>query len=169
MEKTRENLNASIDELCAIKQKYVDTTWNWYRDHSSWPRIVFRLAGIGVIVLSLSIPFLAAAEGDWLKYGVPAASLAIAILSALNAFFAWQKTWEKRISIKLTLEGLMAAWETEIAAARHAGSGEKGYEAALRATQDLIERTRQLTVAETATFFTDIKFPEVESSRSKAS
>ena len=162
MDEAKQNIDASIDELCAIKKNYIDKTWTWYRDHSSWPRIVFRLAGVAVIVLSLTIPFLAAAKGQWLEIGVPVASLSIAILSALNAFFAWQKTWEKRITTQLTLEGLMAAWETKIAAARRAENPMEGYESALRATQELIEYTRTLTVSETATFFTNIKFPDVK-------
>jgi len=161
----QENVDTSIDELYEIKKNYIDKTWIWYRDHSSWPRIVFRLAGVTVIVLSLSIPFLAAAKGKWLEIGVPIAALTIAILSALNAFFAWQKTWEKRITIQLTLEGLMAAWETKMAAARRSEDSKEGYEMALQATQDLIENTRSLTVTETGTFFSSIKFPDVKSSK----
>lgn len=168
MEKPQEYSGDSIDDLCDIKKKYVDKTWIWYRDHSSWPRIIFRLAGTTVIVLSLSIPFLAAAGGDWLRYWVPAVSTIIAILTALNAFFAWQKTWEKRITIQLSLEGLIAAWETKIAAARRTKNAEEGYKIALQATQDLIENTRSLTVSETANFFADIKFPDVKSSKQNA-
>ena len=169
MEKSHENSGDAIDDLCDIKKKYVDKTWAWYRDHSSWPRITFRMAGMTVIVSSLSIPFLAAAGGDWLKLWVPAASLIIAIVTALNAFFAWQKTWEKRITIQLTLEGLIAAWETKIAAARRTNDTDEGYETALQATQDLIENTRSLTVSETANFFADIKFPDVKASKQSAS
>lgn len=160
MEEVEENKYTSIDELCAIKEGYVDKTYNWYRDRSTWPRITFRLAGVTIIVLSLTIPFFAAAEGKWSEIGVPLASLSIAILSSLNAFFGWQKMWEKRITTQLTLEGLMAAWEIKIAAAKRTQDLEKGYVAALQATQDLIENTRSLSVSETASFFTNIKFPD---------
>ena len=168
MEESHEKIDASIDELCDIKKRYVDKTWIWYRDNSSWPRIVFRLAGITIIVLSLSIPFIVAIEGQWSKIGVSAAALLIAILSALNTFFAWQKTWEKRITIQLTLEGLMAAWETKIVAARRFENPKEGYETALQATQDLIENTKALTVSETTDFFTNIKFPDDKSSKHRA-
>lgn len=166
MEETHDNIDKSIEELCDIKKRYVDKTWIWYRDNSSWPRIVFRLAGIAIIVLSLSIPFIAATEAQWSKNGVSVAALLIAILSALNAFFAWQKTWEKRITIQLTLEGLMAVWETKIAAARQYENPMEGYKTALQATQDLIESTKALTVSETTDFFTNIKVPDVEYSKS---
>mgnify|MGYP001815025722 FL=1 len=168
MEEPNDNIDTSIAELCDIKKRYVDKMWIWYRDNSSWPRIVFRLAGISIIVLSLSIPFIAATEGTWSKTGVSVAALLIAILSALNAFFAWQKMWEKRITIQLTLEGLMAVWETNIVAARRFENPEEGYKTALQATQDLIENTKALAVSETTDFFTNIKFPDVKYSKNDA-
>lgn len=149
-----------FSQLCRVKEEYVDATWRWYRDHSTWPRIVFRLVGVTVIVLSLGIPFLAAAGGGFQTLGVPIASLLIAITSALNAFFAWQKTWEKRITTQLTLEGLIAVWRTEMDAARRDPDGDKGYDEAKKATQRLVEKTRTLTVAETANWFTNFSFPE---------
>ena len=161
MVEKQENADDPIDELCKIKKNYVDKTWTWYCDHSTWPRVVFRLTGVTVIVLSLSIPFLAAAGGKLLTVGVSVAALSIAILSALNAFFAWQKTWEKRITTQLTLEGLIAVWETKIAEARRATDEKDGYQFALKATQELIDNTRSLTVTETGTFFASIKFPDV--------
>jgi Protein of unknown function (DUF4231) len=154
----------SIDELCEIKSRYVDAMLKWYRDHVTWPRVVFRFAGLTVIVLSLAIPFLAAAKGDFLSVGVPIASFIIALITALNAFFAWQKVWEKRISICLTLEGLMAEWETEIAAAKRDSDPVTSFDKAFKATQDLIDKTRSMTVAETGAFFSTIKFPESPSS-----
>ena len=160
-----QNLSSnSIDELCKIKSKYVDAILKWYRDHLTWPRVVFRFAGITVIVLSLAIPFLAALKGDFLSVGVPSASFIIALITALNAFFAWQKVWEKRISVCLTLEGLIAAWETEITAARRDSDPAASFDKALKATQDLIDKTRSMTVAETGAFFSTIKFPELSSS-----
>lgn len=151
----------TLDDLCAAKSRYVDKTLKWYQGHATWPRLAFRSAGVIVIVLSLSIPFLAAASGQALSVGVPVASLLIAVLTALNGFFAWQKTWEKRISAQLTLEGLVALWETEISAARRLENSQEGYERALRATQELIDRTRSMTVAETGAFFSSIKFPDL--------
>lgn len=97
----------SIAELYNIKEHYVDSLLSWYRTHTTWPRVIFRTAGTTVIVLSLAIPFLASAKGCYLEVGVPIASFVIALVSALNAFYSWQKTWEKRISAQLTIEGLL--------------------------------------------------------------
>lgn len=154
-----------IDELCKIKEQYVDSLLLWYRTHVTWPRVIFRTAGTVVIVLSLAIPFLASAKGTYLEVGVPIASFVIALLSALNAFYGWQKTWEKRISTQLALEGLIAIWETEIAAARREANVTEGYARALKATQGLIEKAKVLSVGETGSFFAAVKFPEVSAPR----
>ncbi|OPY74800.1 MAG: hypothetical protein A4E65_03740 [Syntrophorhabdus sp. PtaU1.Bin153] len=152
---------ASIEELCEIKRQYVDPLAKWYRTHTTWPRVVFRLAGTSVIVLSLAIPFLASAGDVYQKIGVPIASFIIALVSALNAFYSWQKTWEKRVSAQLVLEGLSAIWETEIAAAKRATDSKEAYKKAFEATQDLIEKAKMLSVAETNAFFATVKFPQL--------
>ena len=157
----------AIDELGKIKRDYVDKTYKWYKNNVSRPRYLFRGAGIAVIVLSLGIPFLAAAGGRLLEIGVPVASFMIAVLAGLNSFFAWQATWQKRVTIQLTLRGLMATWEIKIAAARRNENQEEGYRLALEATQDLVERTRSLDVGKTSVLFASIKFPEKRSGDSE--
>jgi hypothetical protein len=148
----------TIDSLCKVKREYVDRTFDWYRSRSTWPRLMFRISGVTVIVLSLGIPFLSAAGDGYLKLGVPVASYVIALLSALSSFFGWQTLWEKRINTQLILEGRIAAWEAEIDAARRMPA-DAGYDLALRATKALIRSTKILTVGETATFFSKLKFP----------
>lgn len=155
-----DNEHDQLAELRRIKEDYVDGNLKWYTDHTTWPRIVFRVAGTLVIVVSLAIPFIAAAGGNLLKYGVPTAALAIALISALNAFYGWQKTWEKRITVQLTLEGLIAVWQTQMDAATRLGDESERYEAARSATERLIDATRALTVSETNTWFTSVKFPD---------
>jgi hypothetical protein len=129
----------SIDELSEIKIRYVDNILKWYSDHVTWPRIIFRLAGIVVIVLSLGLPILAMFEDKLGKYWVLIASTTIAVLTALNSFFNWQKTWEKRVMLKLTLEGLIAQWEAEIIVAKAASDPKSGFDRAFKATRELIE------------------------------
>ncbi len=153
--------DASIDALVHIKSAYVDRSLAWYRSRTLWPRLAFRVVGTVVILLSLGIPFLVAFQETFNSWVLPGASFMIAALTALNTFFGWQKTWEKRISIQLTLEGLEAIWQTEIAAARAGAGPTKSFEQALKATQELIEKTRALTVGETEDFFANMRFPVV--------
>jgi hypothetical protein len=152
----------SIDDLIEIKINYVDNMLKWYGDHVTWPRIIFSSAGITVIVLSLGLPFLSTLEGDLGKLWVKIASFMIAVLTALNSFFNWQKTWEKRVLLKLTLEGLVAQWEAEIIAANAVSDPKIGFERAFNATRELLEKTRATTATETGSFFAGIKFPDAD-------
>lgn len=147
-------------ELKRIKASYVDETLKWYSSHSTWPRVVFRLSGLTTIVSSLALPFMAASKGFLLEFGVPIASVLIAVLTGLNSFFGWQRTWEKRKTAQLALEGMTALWETQMDAARNLPDAGKGYEAALAATQEILKLTQALTVNETVQWFTQVKFPE---------
>jgi hypothetical protein len=122
--------------------------------------VLFRVAGTLIIVSSLAIPFLAASTSEQLRtYGVPIASLLVAILASLNAFFQWQAVWQKRLTIELTLEGWIAVWNTKIAEAYHQDDLKRSYQMALEATQDLIEKTRTIQVTETALLFSRTKPP----------
>jgi hypothetical protein len=145
----------ALDELVRIKVDYVDSNLEWYRRRTTWPRVAFRVSGLFVIGLSLALPLIAA----WAQWAVPLASVAIAIVSALASFFSWQRTWEKRIAIQLELEGMIAHWNTEMVASR-ATNDSAGFERALKATHELVDKTRLLTAAETSAFFAGIRFPQ---------
>ena len=85
-----------IDKLHCIKKEFAEKTLLWYKKKRKFPGVCFRLVGIVIIILSLSIPYLSAAGGELLSVGVPIASLIIAVFTALNSFFAWQTMWEKK-------------------------------------------------------------------------
>src|SRR6266404_3616095 len=153
--------NDPFAELRKIKADYVDETLRWYSTRSTWPRIVFRGSGALVIVASLALPFLAAARDSVPKMSVPIASMLIAVIIGLNSFFGWQKSWENRITAKLTLEGAIALWQTDMDAAKNIADPSKAYEAALAATQNLVRSTQALTVGEAAQWFTRQKFPDI--------
>ena len=155
----------SFAELRKIKADYVDDALRWYHTHSTWPRLVFRISGVLVIVASLALPFLAAAGGSVSKISVPIASLVIAVTTGLNSFFGWQKSWEKRMTSKLTLEGAIAIWETQMDAAKNIADPAKAYEAASISTQNLVNSTRSLIVGEATEWFIGQKFPDVSAKK----
>jgi hypothetical protein len=161
MTEEMENLDSAIQELYRIKEDYAVENLEWYRNHRKLPGLLFRLAGIVIIALSLSIPFLSAARGRYLSTGVPIASLIIAIVTALNSFFAWQPTWEKRVRGQHTLEGLIAVWETKMVDSSQSLDSEERYRKAINATEELVDATRVLIETGTNTFFKSIKFPEI--------
>ncbi len=153
-------------ELRKIKADYIDKTLRWYATRSACPRLAFRVSGVVIIVTSLALPFLAAwaahsPDNKIPKLSVPIASFIIAVVTGLNAFFGWQKSWEKRMTIQLTLEGAIALWQTKIDAAQNIADPAKAYETALEATQNLVKSTQALTIGETAEWFRQQKLPDV--------
>ena len=154
---TTNQIDQSFDEFRRIKKQYVDDACGWYEKHWKTPWLAFRAAGIGVIILSLSIPFLAAAQKS---VSVSVAAFCVAVLTALNTFFSWQGAWEKRVRLWRTLKGLSAMWEIKIAAASAIVDVEARRKEALEATLTLIEETKRLDVGETEALLTRIKFPE---------
>ena len=157
---TLEARDESFEKFREIKEKYVDQTRIWYERNWKMPWLLFRGTGICVIVLSLSIPFLTAA-GDLVPFwSVSVSALGIAVLTALNTFFAWQATWEKRIRLWRTLESLSATWEARVEAARAISDKEAARKKALDATLSLIEETGKLDVGEAEALFAKINFPE---------
>jgi Protein of unknown function (DUF4231) len=163
----QENLSDTIDQLCKIKESYVDEELRWFRTHQLGPHLLFRLAGITVIILSLTIPFLAAWRDVFPSWSVPLASFLIAVTAGLNSFFHWQATWQKRLNIETALKGWIALWETKILEARKMEDPLKGYQMALEATQTLIEKTQSIQVTETALLFAKTTFPKTETETGK--
>ena len=149
-----------FQELHRIKEKYVGSTFDWYARHRFWPRVGFRGAGAFVILGTLSLPVIALLGGKGFEHLTAIIAVAVAVVTSLNAFFNWQKTWEKRIKIYLRLEGEIAIWETKFDQASKEKDEDIGYRNALLATQELIRETQRLTGEETTDWFSDLRFPE---------
>jgi len=79
------NIDAdAFAELRRIKVDYVDRTLRWNATRSAWPRVIFRISGVLIIVTSLALPFLAAQSPDneIAKASAPIASLVMPLLRA---------------------------------------------------------------------------------------
>jgi ABC-type multidrug transport system fused ATPase/permease subunit len=153
-----EEKESLFQELQQIKENYVDSRRNWYKKHRNYPLIAFRSAGIGVIILSLSIPLLALFENSP-KVILSIFAYAVAAITTLNTFFSWQGMWEKRVRLWHSLQGLVAEWEVKMANARRKTKLKVACLEAKNATLFLIENTRELDVGETKVLMEKIKFP----------
>src|SRR5689334_13520679 len=77
-----------LGELETIKRKYVvEAHLKWYEQHIQPARIAFFLSGILIILLSVSLPYLATLEGVWRTTVLPVVALIVAALTGLSAFF----------------------------------------------------------------------------------
>jgi hypothetical protein len=100
-----------LEALEKIEKDYVESQFGWYRTHARRPMFLFRLCGVLIILLSVSLPFLATRTDFWKETILPIFALAIAALSGLNAFFHWDSDWKEYRQTQFTLGGLLVTWQ----------------------------------------------------------
>ena len=149
---------AVLEELQPIHNEVVSAK-NWFARNSSRPRILFRLVGGTTISLSVLVPFLVTLDGPWKTLALPAATVLIAALTGLNAFFQWQTQWQSHRQTKYALEHLLSKWEIEIIKAKLQASPDKAIETAIGATSTLLDQAREITSSTTGDYFKSIQLP----------
>ena len=153
-----------LEELTHIKEEFVVRQLNWYKAHARTPMLLFRVSGVLVILLSVSLPFLTTLEGPWKTIILPFISLLIAGLTGLNSFFRWESDWKGYRQTHLTLEYLLTMWELQIAEARCQTDIQKGIDMALQATEQLISTTRTSTSDEAEEYFKRVQIARTQQS-----
>ena len=153
-----------LEELTHIKDDFVTLQLNWYKTHARIPMLLFRVSGVLVILLSVSLPFLTTLGGFWKTIVLPVISLLIAGLTGLNSFFRWESAWKGYRQTHLTLEYLLTTWELQIAEARCQVDAQKGIEIALQATEQLITMTRTTTSTEAEDYFKQVQAARTQQS-----
>jgi hypothetical protein len=142
-----------LEEVTRVKDEYVVQQMNWYKEHTRTPMRLFRISGVLVILLSVSLPFLTTLEGPWKTIILPAVSLAVAGLTGLNSFFRWESDWKGYRQTQLALEYLLTEWELQIAEAKCQIDIQKGIDIALQATRQLISTSRTTMSVEAEEYF----------------
>lgn len=88
-----ERFNAVFNEMISLKDKYVVPKMALYKKRTRRSMILFRLTGILVIILSVSIPFLTTLDLIWKTIVVPIVAVVIAGLTGLISFYRWESSW----------------------------------------------------------------------------
>jgi Protein of unknown function (DUF4231) len=138
-----------LQEVTAIKEKYIVREIKWYRADARTVRRYFLFSSVLIIFLSVSIPFLTTLEGSWRTILLPIAALMVAGLTGLSAFLRLDDHWRGSIHARLTLEHMLWVWELKIAEAKYETDVKKGMELLVKATEKLLEDTQD-TIANTA-------------------
>lgn len=148
--------------LRQLVNEQVVPCYKWYSTHMMWPGVMFRGGGMVIVIGSLSLPAIAASPMPNREIVLTVVSLAVAIISSLNAFFKWDATWRSRTRAAYALQGLLATWEFNLAAARQSKEPEQ---CALKATESLFKAAFVLVGSETDEFFANIRWPEAPKPR----
>lgn len=151
-----------LTELISLKDKYVIKELKWYETHARQPMILFRVSGVLIILLSVSIPFLATLEGLWRTIVLPIVALLVAGLTGLISFFRWESDWKGYRQTQFTLDYLLSIWELKITQAKHERDIQQAIDMALEATQQLLDTTHTTTSAEAEEYFQRVQIPRVQ-------
>ena len=155
-------LGELLQELRRIVDENVASTLRWYKQRAALPRFIFRVSGALIIILSASIPLLAALEYPGKDIVLSATAVLIAALTGLNSFYRWEDTWRSRRETEFALTHLLSIWELKIVEAMHLGDPRKAKELLLVATRQLLEDAKAVTGVETEKFFSNIEWPQAE-------
>jgi hypothetical protein len=153
----------AIDSARAIKEEYIQPRINWYKTHTRMPRWWFRGTGILTILLSVTLPAIAASN-YWRKDIVLSVmSIAIAALTGLSSFYRWERTWRGNSSAQVALEQHCAKWELEMTNARLILAPEDRVMHVYQATDDLLTNASNVVSSESEGFFSGLQFPRQDS------
>ncbi len=157
----------TFDEIVAsaekIKEQFVDTRINYYKTHTAGPRRWFRAAGIATIVLSATLPALAAADSRAFPHKdliLSVVSIAVAALTGLSSFYRWQRTWSGNSTSQVALQQHVAKWELEIANAKLLLPPTERVQHVYQATSDLLTNAKNVVSLESEGFFSGLQFPQ---------
>ena len=154
-----------LDEVTRIKDAYVVSQINWYKTHANIPMVLFRLSGILIIFLSVSLPFLATLEGPWKTIILPIVALLVAGLTGLTSFYRWESDWKGFRETQFTLEYLLVVWDLSIAAAKQEKDEQHAIDIVLQATKQLLDTVHTSTSSETEQFFQRAQIPREQQSQ----
>jgi hypothetical protein len=149
-----------IDRIAAIAEDYARPQLQWYLDHKLLPRLLFRAAGVVIIVLSVSIPLLTTLSFRGRDVVLSCAALLIAALTGLNSFYGWDQAWRGRQQTAEQLQHLIASGRVRFASARLEPDPGKRRDQATAAAQELIDKVKAVTGAEAEQFFSEVRLPQ---------
>jgi hypothetical protein len=140
-----------------------------YARLAKWKNLLFRLTGSFVILLSVSLPIVAAFGGalPHKDLWVSVIAGAIALCSGLNSFFRWDAGWRGCLEAQRKLVQLRDEWDYKIERARTYPDSVRGFQIAKEATANLVNAAHEIILSETKQYLDAQKFPDAGSTRER--
>ena len=156
--------NADLEAVLAccrkLKDQFVDKRIHYYQSHTKIPRWMFRTAGILTVLLSVTLPALAAAVFSHKELVLSSVSIGIAALTGLSSFYRWDRTWSGNSSSQVALEQQVAKWELELTNAQYLIAATDQIAHVYKATNDLLTNAGNIVASESTGFFRGLQFPQ---------
>ena len=117
-----------------------------------------RATGIGLIVLSASLPFLSGLDAVLVRaYLIPGVAFAISVLSSLVTFMAFGDSWNGYRSAEIRTRYARINWDAKMLEAKLADELPAGLTAVTAATTQFIQEMDSIAAAETRNFFQKVQ------------
>ncbi|MBP2478700.1 hypothetical protein JOF53_007572 [Crossiella equi] len=147
-------------EYGRVARQYVIDLRDRYRFRARWNRRFFRLTGILVIVLSISLPLITVLVFPYKDLTIAVIGVAIALCTGLHSFYQWDKNWGllRRSDFKLT--EAYSAWELEMLHAQSLVDGPNKEQKRYDATKSLLDKASVIRGKESESYFDALKFPQ---------
>ena len=159
-----ESFDAILGVARRVKETYVDSRIDFYNRHLRGPGVLFRAAGVAVIVMSATLPALSAAAALPHRTAyLTGVSIAVAALTGLTSFFRWERTWRGYAMSKVAMEQHVAKWELELANAEFivlVQNPEAAKRQVYQATMELLASTGVVVTSEGEGFFSALQMPQ---------
>jgi hypothetical protein len=152
--------DSEFEAYYRIVQTKVVVSYCWYKKHKNRERINFRIAGVTVILFSITIPAISAYSFIGKDIVVSIMALTIAILSGFNSFFKWEESWQSFNRSELAIQHLIGMWQFQLLEAKiHANASDRLSEAR-KATKHLLDEVGKIISQETDNYFSKIEWPK---------
>ena len=158
LEITDEKLASLLKQLRPLVDNVVEAR-QYYLKRAKRPKNAFRISGVAVILLSLSIPFIASLQFTGKDILLSAFAVLIAIVTSLGSFYKWEQTWRSYRQAESALGHLLSLWDFRIIEAAQETDTRKGMEQIIVATQQLLLEAHKVTSTETEEFFSKVEWP----------
>jgi hypothetical protein len=146
-------------ECWAIAKDLMDRRDQWRRRaarHRRW----FRISGMLVIVLSISLPVIVNLQSlPYKTETISAISLAIAFITALRAFWNWDKLWQALKTGETALGDLLDHWWLDLSEYAYEADETRRRHAAFRRTEELVNKAGDVLKLEAESYFGSLRWP----------
>ena len=155
--------DSEFEPYFRIVQTKVIDSYLWYKDHTTTPRLCFRITGATVILFSITIPAVSAYSFPHKNITIALMALVIAIFSGLNTFFKWGEKWQSFIRSELAIKHLIGLWQIEMRNAKCLENEIARSNSVSEATKILLEEVGNIVSQETEDYFSKVQWPKKQS------
>ncbi|WP_198044178.1 DUF4231 domain-containing protein [Actinoalloteichus sp. GBA129-24] len=129
-----------------------------YDWRARWHRRFFRLGGLLIILASAALPLLTTLDYENKDFVLSATGVVIAVLTGLQTFYRWDKSWATLRAAESSLTELRWEWRLRQEEAKGL-TGDDADRHRREATERMLAGVREVRLRESEDYFAELRFP----------